>query len=181
VDVHTLRREQCLPGSPESVFAFFSDACNLEAITPPMLGFRILTPGPIEMRAGTLIAYRLRVHGVAINWTTTIREWAPPHRFVDEQLRGPYALWQHTHTFEDDGAGGTVMSDVVRYAIGFGPLGALARRLLVQRDLDAIFDYRAKRVRELIGAAGGSAQGDGATGLAGEKAFVAADARHPRR
>jgi ligand-binding SRPBCC domain-containing protein len=151
MDVHTLRREQRLPGSPQSVFAFFSDAGNLEAITPPMLGFRIATPGSIEMRTGTLIEYRLRVHGVPMRWTTAIREWEPPHRFVDEQLRGPYALWQHTHTFHDDGSGGTLMSDVVRYAIGFGPLGAVAQRLLVRRDLDAIFDYRAARVRELLG------------------------------
>jgi ligand-binding SRPBCC domain-containing protein len=150
MDVHTLRREQRVPGSPERVFAFFGDASNLEAVTPPMLGFRIVTPGPIEMRAGTLIRYRLRVHGVPVNWTTTIREWEPPHRFVDEQLRGPYALWQHTHTFEDDGSGGTVMADVVRYAIGFGPLGGLAQRLLVRRDLEAIFDYRAARVRALL-------------------------------
>ncbi|MDX6706469.1 MAG: hypothetical protein QOI48_2315 [Solirubrobacteraceae bacterium] len=151
MDVHTLRREQRLSGSPQSVFAFFSDAANLEAITPPMLGFRIATPGSIEMRTGTLIEYRLRVHGVPMRWTTAIREWEPPHRFVDEQLRGPYALWQHTHTFQDDGSGGTLMSDVVRYAIGFGPLGAVAQRLLVRRDLDAIFDYRAARVRELLG------------------------------
>jgi ligand-binding SRPBCC domain-containing protein len=151
MDIHTLRREQHLPGPPESVFAFFGDAGNLEAITPPMLGFRIATPGSIEMRTGTLIEYRLRVHGVPMRWTTAIREWEPPHRFVDEQLRGPYALWQHTHTFQDDGSGGTLMSDVVRYAIGFGPLGAAAQRLLVRRDLDAIFDYRAARVRELLG------------------------------
>jgi ligand-binding SRPBCC domain-containing protein len=153
MDVHTLRREQRLHGSPQSVFAFFGDARNLEAITPPTSGFPILTPGPIEMRTGTLIRYRLRVHGLPVGWTTVIREWQPPQRFVDEQLRGPYALWQHTHTFEDDGDGGTVMRDVVRYAIGFGRLGGLAQRLLVRRDLEAIFDYRAARVRELLSAA----------------------------
>ena len=150
MEVHTLQREQRLPRSPEAVFAFFADARNLAAITPPLLGFRIVTREPIEMRAGTLIQYRLRVHGVAVKWTTVIREWDPPHRFVDEQLRWPYALWHHTHTFEDDGAGGTVMGDVVRYAIGFGALGGLAQRLLVGRDLDAIFDYRAARVPELL-------------------------------
>jgi len=150
MDVQTLQREQRLPGSPECVFAFFADARNLAAITPPLLGFQIVTPGPIEMRAGTLIRYRLRVRGVPVDWTTAIREWEPPHRFVDEQLRGPYALWHHTHTFEDDGAGATLMRDVVRYAIGFGPLGVLAQRLLVRRDLEAIFDYRAARVPELL-------------------------------
>jgi len=153
VDVHTLRREQRLHDSPESVFAFFGDARNLEAITPPTLGFAILTADPIEMRAGTLIRYRLRVHGLPVGWTTVIREWEPPRRFVDEQLRGPYALWQHTHIFEDDGHGRTIMRDIVRYAIGFGRLGGLAQRLLVRRDLEAIFDYRAARVQELLSAA----------------------------
>jgi ligand-binding SRPBCC domain-containing protein len=152
MDVQTLQREQRLPGSPAAVFAFFADPANLEAITPPMLGFRIVTPPPIEMAAGTLIEYRLRVRGVPLSWTTAIREWQPPHRFVDEQLHGPYALWQHTHTFADDGAGMTMMRDVVRWAVGFGPLGALAQRLLVRRDLAAIFDYRAARVPELLAA-----------------------------
>lgn len=152
MDVQILQREQRLPASPESVFAFFADASNLEAITPPMLGFRIVSAGPIEMAAGTLIRYRLRVRGIPISWTTAIREWDPPHRFVDEQLRGPYALWHHTHTFEEDGEGATVMRDVVRWAVGFGVLGGLAQRLLVPRDLEAIFDYRALRVPELLAA-----------------------------
>ena len=152
MDVQTLAREQRLPGSPESVFAFFADAANLAAITPPMLGFRIVTPLPVAMTAGTLIRYRLRVHGVPIDWTTVIREWQPPHRFVDEQLHGPYALWHHTHTFDDDGAGATIMRDAVRWAIGFGPFGVLAGRLVVERDLRRIFDYRAARVPELLAA-----------------------------
>jgi ligand-binding SRPBCC domain-containing protein len=150
MDVHTLRRRQRLHGSPESVFAFFADAGNLEAITPPTLGFRIVTPAPIEMRAGTLIEYRLRLHRLPIRWTTVICEWEPPHRFVDEQLRGPYALWQHTHTFEPDGERATIMRDVVRYAVGFGPLGAVANALFVRRDVEKIFDHRAERVRALL-------------------------------
>lgn len=149
-NVHTLRREQRLPGAPEEVFAFFADARNLEAITPPLLRFRVLTPEPIAMAAGTLIRYRLRVHGVPVGWLTAIREWDPPHRFVDEQLRGPYASWHHTHTFEHHPRGGTLMRDVVRYALPLGPLGELARRLLVARDLEAIFDHRAERIAELL-------------------------------
>ena len=147
---HTLYREQRLPGSPDEVFAFFGDARNLEAITPRLLRFRVLTPEPIAMGAGTLIRYRLRVRFVPVGWLTAIREWDPPHRFVDEQLRGPYALWHHTHSFEAQRGGGTLMRDVVRYALPFGPLGELARRLFVARDLEAIFDFRAKRIRELL-------------------------------
>jgi ligand-binding SRPBCC domain-containing protein len=149
VHVHTLRRSQRLPGSPEDVFAFFGDARNLESITPPLLRFRVMEPAHIVMGAGALIRYRLRVHRVPVGWLTAIREWDPPHRFVDEQLHGPYALWHHTHTFEPLPDGGTLMHDEVRYALPFGPLGELARRLFVARDLEAIFDYRADRIGAL--------------------------------
>jgi ligand-binding SRPBCC domain-containing protein len=141
--VHVLTREQRLPGSPDEVFPFFGDARNLEAITPPWLGFRVITPEPIAMAPGTLIEYRLRLHGVPIRWRTTIAVWDPPRRFVDVQLSGPYRMWHHTHDFAPAADGsGTLMRDTVRYALPFGPLGALAHRLLVRRDLDRIFDYR---------------------------------------
>ncbi len=147
---HVLHHEQRLPGSPAEVFPFFGDARNLEAITPPLLRFEVITPGPITMQVGTIIQYRLRVHGVRVGWTTSIQEWEPGVRFVDCQIRGPYVLWHHTHTFEDDGAGGTLMTDTVRYALPFGPLGELAHRAIVQRDLEAIFAFRAEKVPELL-------------------------------
>ncbi|MGI9098793.1 MAG: SRPBCC family protein [Solirubrobacteraceae bacterium] len=150
-NVHILEREQRLRGTPEAVFGFFADARNLEAITPPLLHFRVVPPEPIVMDTGTLIRYRLRVHGVPVSWLTEIQEWAPPGRFVDAQLEGPYTLWHHTHTFAGDGEE-TIMRDVVRYRIGFGPLGALANALAVRRDLDRIFDYRAARVPALLDA-----------------------------
>jgi len=146
---HVYEREQRLPGRPADVFAFFADARNLEAITPPLLQFRMLTPDPIAMARGTLLRYRLRVHGVPVSWLTEITAWDPPQRFVDEQREGPYALWQHTHSFEDDGAGGTLMRDVVRYELPLGVLGALAHGL-VRRDIEQIFDYRAARVPALL-------------------------------
>jgi ligand-binding SRPBCC domain-containing protein len=145
--IHTLRREQRLPGPPEAVFAFFADPRNLEAITPPLLRFRVVTPEPIVMGAGTLIRYRLRVRGVPLSWLTEITRWEPPYEFVDEQREGPYALWHHTHAFEADGEG-TIMRDVVRYRIGLGPLGRLADALIVRRDLERIFDYRAERLAD---------------------------------
>ena len=152
--VHVLRREQRLAGVPDEVFAFFADARNLEAITPPLLRFRMLTPGPVVLRAGTRLRYRLRVRGVPLSWLTEIREWDPPHRFVDEQLEGPYALWEHTHSFGDDGAGGTLMVDELRYELPLGGLGELAHRLVVRGDLERIFDYRAARVPELLRSCG---------------------------
>ncbi len=151
MQIHTLTRTQQLPGTPEDVFPFFADAHNLEAITPPLLRFRVITPQPIAMHPGTLIQYRLRIHGFPVNWLTSITEWEPPYRFVDTQLRGPYALWHHTHEFNAGADGTTLMTDTVRYAIGFGPFGALAHRLFVGRDVQSIFDHRAKVIPELLG------------------------------
>lgn len=147
---HVLRREQWLPRPIDEVFAFFADARNLEAITPPFLGFRILTPGPIEMKAGARIAYRIRLRGLPLRWLTEIQSWDPPREFVDVQIRGPYRLWHHTHRFEAVD-GGTLVHDEVRYAIGFGPLGRLAHAWMVKRDVETIFDYRARRMGELFG------------------------------
>jgi len=140
--VHVLIREQHLPRPPCEVFAFFADARGLEAITPPWLRFRVITPGPIAMGPGIPIEYRLRLHGLPIRWRTTIAVWDPPRRFVDVQVSGPYRMWHHTHDFEPAPGGGTLMRDTVRYALPLGPLGAMAHRLFVRRDLAAIFDYR---------------------------------------
>ena len=152
--------ELWLPRPREAVFPFFADARNLETITPPWLRFETLTPGPIEMRPGARIDYRLRVHGLPIRWQTEITEWQPPHRFVDQQLRGPYHLWHHTHTFRDV-SGGTEMTDVVNYAVGFGPLGELAHVLFVERTLARIFDYRAEVIAKQFGATEVAATHDG--------------------
>ena len=148
--VHRLERSQRIARPPEEVFAFFSDAHNLEAITPAWLRFRIVTPGRIEMAAGALIEYRLRLHGLPIRWLTRIEEWEPGRRFVDVQVRGPYALWHHTHEFEPDGDGATVVRDRVSYALPLGPLGELARRAVVARDLDRIFDHRLASVSKVM-------------------------------
>jgi ligand-binding SRPBCC domain-containing protein len=148
---YVLRREQVLPVSVEETFAFFSRAENLEAITPPWLNFRITSPTPIEMHVGTLIRYRLRLHGIPVSWLTRIEEWDPPNGFVDRQLRGPYALWHHTHKFSPLDDGRTEMVDVVRYGHRFGPLGTIAQHLIVKRDVERIFDYRYERIAELIG------------------------------
>jgi len=146
---HTLRREQWVPRDLDAVFDFFSDAGNLEELTPPWLGFRILTPGPIIIARGTRIQYRLGLHGVPVGWTTEIRRWDPPFRFVDVQLSGPYQLWHHTHRFEAYN-GGTRMTDVVRYRLPFGWIGRVLNAIAVRRDIEQIFDYRFRRVNELL-------------------------------
>lgn len=145
-----LRREQILEAAVEDAFAFFSRAENLEAITPPWLRFRIVSPTPIEMGTGTVIRYRLRLHGIPVSWLTRIEEWDPPHRFVDRQIRGPYALWHHTHTFKPIGENRTRMIDVVRYGHRLGPLGTIGEHLIVKRDLERIFDYRRDAIADEI-------------------------------
>lgn len=142
---HTLTRAQVLPGAPGEVFEFFADASNLESITPPWLGFRIVTPRPIRMAPGALIEYRLSLHRIPIRWLTRIEVWEPGRRFVDVQIRGPYKLWRHTHTFEPH-EGGTLMRDSVRNRLPLGPLGRIAHATLVRGDLERIFDFRREAV-----------------------------------
>jgi ligand-binding SRPBCC domain-containing protein len=141
------RGEQWLPRPLDEVFPFFSDARNLEKLTPDWLRFDVLTPGPIEMSVGTTIDYRLKWHGIPMRWTSEIAAWEPPHRFVDRQIRGPYRLWHHEHRFEADD-GGTRIIDEVEYAV-WG--GALANRLGVARDIERIFAHRQRVLDELYG------------------------------
>jgi len=142
----TFSSEQWLPRPRPEVFNFFSDAFNLEAITPEFLRFEVLTPRPIQMRAGTLIDYKLRIRGFPVRWRTLISAWEPPYRFVDKQLRGPYRQWIHEHTFEEID-GGTLMRDTVRYAV---PGGALVEGWLVRPDIKKIFAYRTRKIEALL-------------------------------
>ena len=148
--VHLLERTQLVPRPRAEVFAFFADPWNLERITPAFLRFRILTPPPLEVKAGALIDYRLSLLGVPFGWRTVIEAWEPGVRFVDRQLRGPYRRWHHSHLFED-APGGTRMTDRVEFELPLGPLGELARVLLVDRQLAAIFDHRRQAIGRLLG------------------------------
>lgn len=147
---HKLERVQEVPGTPDQVFAFFGDARNLEAITPPFLRFRILTPLPVEMRAGARIDYAMSLFAVPVRWTTRITAWEPGVRFVDEQESGPYAFWRHEHLFEGRGER-TRMRDVVHFLEPLGPLGRLAHALFVKRTVDSIFDFRRGAISRLLG------------------------------
>ena len=147
---HLLERVATVPRPLDETFAFFADAGNLERITPPELRFRIVSPRPIDLRDGALIDYRLRLFGVPFGWRTEIARWEPPAAFVDRQLRGPYRLWHHTHTFEAAGPDATRMTDRVRWALPVWPLGEVALPV-VRAQLRRIFDYRAARIAELLG------------------------------
>lgn len=146
--MHILRREQWVKTPLEEVFAFFARPENLAEITPGSMGFCILTPSPIEMKEGALIDYTIGLlPGLRMHWRTLITSYRPPHRFVDEQLKGPYTFWHHTHSFEARD-GGTLLRDEVRYVLPFGPLGRLLHRLMIRRRLEEIFDHRAEVIAE---------------------------------
>lgn len=133
---------QDLPLPRAEVFRFFSDPANLERLTPPWLHFRVLTPAPLPRGEGAVFEYRITVRGLSLTWRTLIEAWEDGRGFTDRQIQGPYALWQHTHRFEDLPGGGTRILDRVRYRVGWGVLGRLITRLWVRPDVERIFAYR---------------------------------------
>ena len=136
--MYQFKTDLWLPRPRDEVFQFFADPVNLERLTPSWLKFEIITKKPPAMKEGTLLDYRLRIHGVAVKWQSEITAWDPPHRFVDRQSRGPYKLWIHEHTFIEHGDG-TLVEDEVQYSV---PGGILVQKLLVAPDLNRIFKYR---------------------------------------
>lgn len=157
---HEVEYEQWVPGAPSEVFPFYSDPHNLERITPPFLGFRVLGSSTPEIRSGTLIDYRLSLHGVPVRWQSRIEKWEPGRRFVDVQVRGPYKRWRHTHEFEAF-EGGTLVRDRVCYELPLGVLGDLAAGGLVARDVAEIFAYRRERLKELLPGTGSGSRDQG--------------------
>ncbi len=147
--VYTLHAEQTVPRTLDEVFSFFDRPENLEELTPKSLSFQILTPKPLVMAKGLLIDYTIRIWGVPLHWRTLITAYDAPHRFVDEQLKGPYAFWHHTHTFTEVD-GGVKIEDDVRYAMPFGWLGQFVHAIYVQRDVQRIFNHRKQIIDELF-------------------------------
>ena len=145
-----LQTSRWLPRPIDEVFAFFADAANLQLITPPFVHFKILTPLPVAMGEGTLIDYQIRLHGIPVRWRTQITVWQPPTAFEDVQLRGPYQMWRHHHTFVQDN-GGTLCNDRVIYRV---PGGWLVQKLFVGRDVERIFRYRDAQMLSRFGPPG---------------------------
>lgn len=147
--IYSLHTEQLVNQPVKSVFEFFSRPGNLSKITPVSLGFKILTPSPIEMNKGTLINYTIRLLFMRIRWTTLITSYDPPHKFIDEQLKGPYSFWHHMHTFKET-ENGTLIIDDVRYVLPFSFLGRIAHFLFVRKQLKKIFSYRSSVISEIF-------------------------------
>ena len=144
---YRFKTEVVLNAPIKEVFEFFSSAENLEALTPPWLNFKILTQLPLRVKEGSLLDYKISLHRIPIKWRTEIAVWQPPVRFVDQQLRGPFKLWRHEHTFEDLDEGRTLMLDEVNY-IPRG--GGLIHRFFVKPDLERIFAYRQEKLSEIF-------------------------------
>lgn len=146
---YILTRKLTLDLPIEKVFDFFADAGNLERITPPELNFKIITPQPIDIKKGALIDYQLKLRGLPLTWKTIISTWNPPHVFVDEALKSPYKQWIHRHAFTEISENRTLIEDQVKYRLPLEPFGDLAH-WFVRRELDYIFDYRQKEVKEIL-------------------------------
>lgn len=146
--IHRLQTAMLIPMKIDHVFEFFCDVHNLERITPPELNFHVLPPAPLSICEGTVIHFRLRLLSIPFRWETLISVWDPPHRFVDEQLKGPYKMWVHNHWFSEHGDG-TQILDHVAYALPFGLLGESAYPL-VHLQLRRIFRYRQETVRTIL-------------------------------
>lgn len=153
-NLHLLTTRTHIPLPRNEVFSFFSDAVNLERITPKELNFQILTKRPIEVQKGTLIDYKMHLFGLPMYWRTLIAVWDPPNEFMDKQLQGPYAFWEHTHRFYDSDDGGTIMEDIVRYALPLAPLSNFGHPF-VRLQLNRIFGFREQAVKEHLLGEGG--------------------------
>ena len=147
--IYEIKVKQNLTSNIENVFKFFSKPTNLAKITPKRLGFRIITPLPLEMKSGTIIDYYIKIFSFPIRWRTIITNYEYPSQFIDQQLKGPYSFWHHTHTFEET-ENGTLIKDQIRYVVPFGFLGRILNYLWIKRDLKNIFEYRKEKIKQLI-------------------------------
>lgn len=147
--MYNLHREQIVNKPLDEVFAFFEKPENLEVITPPWMKFKIKTPLPLIMKIGAEFDYKIILLGIPLKWKTIITEYEPPYKFIDEQKKGPYKLWVHTHTFEAVGDK-TKIIDSVDYNLSGGMLGGIINKIYISRNLKAIFDYRTVAIKKIF-------------------------------
>ena len=147
--IYEIHTTQVINKPIEDVFVFFSKPENLAVITPKKLGFKILTPTPIKMNKGCLIDYLIHLMGIPVHWRTIITDYDPPHMFIDQQLKGPYSLWHHTHTFKKI-ENGVEIKDRIIYSIPLGWMGQLLHKFWIKKDLNNIFSHRKKVISDLF-------------------------------
>ena len=147
--LYELNKTQVINDSIDNVFDFFSEPENLKTITPEKLSFKILTPTPIDMNKGTVIDYTIRLFGIPIHWRTLITKYNPPFEFVDEQIKGPYNFWHHSHKFKKVD-GGVEISDRVIYSIPMGIIGSVLHFIWIKRDLEKIFLHRKEVIENIL-------------------------------
>ena len=148
--LYTLNKEQVIYKNISDVFDFFSKPENLSIITPPKMNFNILTPSPIKMKKGALIDYTINIMFISMRWRTLITKYDPPYLFIDEQIKGPYSKWHHTHTFTKINENETLIKDTVLYSVPLGFIGRVVHWIYIKRDLKKIFSYRKKRIQEIF-------------------------------
>lgn len=141
-------KDQFVPLKPEEVFPFFSKAENLEILTPPWLQFKIVKKSTKDIEVGTLIDYKLKIHGTPVRWRTLIKDWKNNEFFIDEQLKGPYSKWHHVHKFERV-PGGCLLRDEITYKVPVSFLGKIFLSRWIAKDVEQIFSYRQKQIQEL--------------------------------
>ena len=154
---YVLERRCWLPRPRAEVFQFFAEPRNLALVQPPGAHLRWLSAPPAGLAAGAVLDFRVRVLGWPMRWRVMIREFDPPYRFVDVQLLGPFARWEHRHRFVagplDEGrpgVAGTWVKDRLTYRLPLGRLGNLAHALAAGRQITAVFDHRDRRLLELL-------------------------------
>lgn len=166
---YRLESQQWVPFPLEQVFLFFANPKNLPRIMPPASEAKIsqmelVLPsdnGTVQSATqlagvGSAIIVSVKVFPflpVRAPWVARIVEFKWNRHFVDIQERGPFKSWRHRHHFAAevrDGIQGTLVGDVIEYEIGFGPLGALAQKLLVSGQLQKTFAHRNKILESLL-------------------------------
>ena len=147
--VYKIKTKQVIKKPLSEVFGFFSRPENLSLITPPRLSFNILTPKPIDMKQGSIIDYTIKIFMFPIHWRTLITTYEHPYKFVDEQIKGPYTFWHHTHTFNETDSGVEII-DKVSYSIPFGILGRVLHSIWIKNDLKNIFEHRKVVIEKLF-------------------------------
>jgi len=153
MSVHRFDETHPLPIARDQAWRFFSDPRNLARITPPSLGFRVISDVPDDVYPGLMITYRVRpLFNIPVTWVTEITHVASGERFVDEQRAGPYAMWHHEHHFRDI-PGGTEMRDIVHYALPGGPIGDVVNEWVVAKKVAEIFGHRRQVLNAFFGAA----------------------------